>query len=326
MKKYVYYCFAVFLIFQNAPLKAENTLWISNMPPKDTDRKIQPFGMHKISSVPVPGMRGTFHIIQWIRGGTLPVESVYLSEAPSANAEIHLLSPENKLIDCKQENGTIIYDGNPEGFYNLYLTDKYVSGDTLYIINAKAERLSHKCQNGHKHVLANLQPKDLKSHITYEIIRDRLPREDYHTFIQSGDKVTFGLILKGNPVSGSRVKLITQTGWAKLSKTDINGEVTFQIPEDYFSAVTEFEKQKIFNFLIVAEHGIAENGVFDGSSYKQVRYTATFSESYIPSKMMYSSAVWAMIVFVFALSLTAGAVFYYRERKKVPYREVTFNE
>ncbi|MGD9488017.1 MAG: hypothetical protein AB7W47_08345 [Calditrichaceae bacterium] len=326
MKKYIYYCFAIFLIFQGASLKAENTFWISNVPPKDADKKIQPFGMHKISSVPGNGKRGVFHIIQWIRAGTLPGESEYLTGPPSVNARVHLLSPENKLIDCEFEKGTIIYNGNLEGFYNLYLTKKYVSGDTLHIISAKAERLSHKCQNGHKHVLANLQPKDLKSHIPYEVIRNRLPREDFHTFIQSGDKVTFKLNLNGTPVSGSKVKLITQTGWAKLAESDKNGEVTFQIPEDYFSTLSEFEKQKIFNFLIVSEHDITENGEFDGSSYKRVRYTATFSESYIPSKMMYSSAVWAMIVFVFALSLAAVAVFYYRERKKVPYREVTFNE
>ena len=54
---------------------------------------------------------------------------------------------------------TLTYDWGEEGFYNIYVIEKYVRNDTLFVLIAKAERLHHKCRAGHKGIRKKLPPK-----------------------------------------------------------------------------------------------------------------------------------------------------------------------
>ncbi|MFH1319426.1 MAG: hypothetical protein ABII90_02075 [Bacteroidota bacterium] len=309
--------FAIFLTFYVLGTSASDIIWLSNTPPEKIAKEIR-HGMHSVSYIIEKD--GTEKKILWIRSGRFPVESKYTDSTNTKIPETFVLSPDGKLIKGELAHSRIgyvlTYEGNIEGFYNSYLTEKFIQGDTLYIMAAKAEVLSHKCSKGHAGIQKKMPPNTLIKHIPFEIVRKRISGEDFHTYLTSGDDITLKVFLNGEPSKGLIIMLSTQKKWTNNLTTDINGEATFQLIGDYYSKWKELNKRKIHNFLLVAEHTVTANGSYQGVPYKHVHYTGTLSGKYIPSKTMYTSYVYGFILFIFVIAITSILIFFYRRRRR----------
>ncbi len=312
----------------SSPLFAAKIIWLSNMPPKAVTKDIRYYGMHRL-----PSFRGKDHniqIIQWIRAGTSPEHSEYIQKTNTDHPQLFVFSPTEEQIKAQvlhNRLGYIIsYPGIEEGFYNVYLLEKFAKNDTLTVMVAKAERLSHSCRNGHKGVLKKVTPKIYPDLIPLEIVRKRLPGENFHSIITAGDKVTFQILLNGKPLQGASVRLISQKGWTKQLTTNQNGEVTFQFIQDYISKWQDIKRRIVFNFLLTVEYIKEENGTFQNIPYHHIRYLGTFSDIYRPSQLMYSSFVWGLFVLLFVIIISSLAIYLYRKRTKIEFREITFDE
>ncbi len=311
-----------FLLLCSFETFASEVIWLSGIPPKEVAEQIQPIGMQKLAGF--RGKRGKETLILWIRSGTNPVISEYLNSTHTEEAEVLVFSPENKIVENKLLNGNkgfaLTYDGNMEGFYNIYIIERFVHNDTLYVQVAKAEKLSHKCRNGHKGIRPKMPPLYFPDKVPFEIVRKRIPNEDFHTFLASGDKVTFMMMLNGNPVENANVLITTQKQWAKSLKTNKDGEITFQILGDYFSKWKELNKKEIYKFLLTADYIVNEEGTYKNQPYKNIHYTCTMTEDYIPSETVYKSYVWALAVFVFVATILSLLIYLKRKRSKRIYR------
>lgn len=303
-------------------LDASEVIWLSGTPPKNVEKKIQKIGMQKLSGF--RGKRGKETLILWVRSGTDLLESEYLNSSLTEKPEVFVFSPDKKLIKAELSAGrmgfALTYDGSMEGFYNIYIIERFVHGDTLYVQIAKAEELSHKCRNGHKGIRPKMPPHSFTDNIPFEIIRKRIPKEDFHTFLASGDEVTFKLLLNGEAVKNANVHITTQKQWAKSIHTNSDGEITFQILGDYFSKWKELNKKEIYKFLLKADYTAIEEGVYNKQAYKNIHYTCTMTEDYIPSETVYKSYVWALAVFVFVVTFLSLLVYLNRKRKRRIYR------
>jgi len=318
---------AIFLLFFAMGASASEIIWLSNTPPKKISKEIHR-GMHG-----VPFIRekdGTEKKILWMKSGSFPVESKYAHRTNTKNPATFVLSPEGKRIEGQLSHGrrgyAFTFEGNLEGFYNVYLVEKFIEVDTLNIMVAKAEVLSHKCSNGHVGIQKKMPPQILKDYISFEIVRERIPKEDFHTYLSYGDDVTFKVFLNGVPVEGSNVMLSTQKRWINNLKTGINGEATFQLIGDYYSKWKELNKREIHNFLLIAEHTVTEDGSYEGIPYQRIRYIGTLADTYIPSKTMYTSYVYGLLLLTFVITITSIFIYSHRERRKRPYKEDIFSE
>jgi len=316
------------LIFSASKLEAQEVIWLSNSPPAHKKKASATYGMHKLSAL--RGKRGSMSVVQWVRSGHSVEGSRYITKDFGQELSPYIFSPSGEKIEAKFEVGeketSLSYNGNLEGFYNEYLVGKKIGGDTLYITVAKAELLNHVCRNGHKHVLKGLPAKIYPKEIPFEIVRERIAREDFHTFIASGDEIVFTTYLEGKTVENATLSLFTQKDWEKTQPTDKNGQSRFQFVQDYFSTWKEFNNRNINYYLLKGEITIAQEGIHNEQVYNYIHYTTTLSDGYYPSKLMYSSLFWALVVFLAAIILPAIGIFIYRERRKRPFKELDFYE
>ena len=319
--------FAISFLFFPVGVSGSEIIWLSKTPPKEISKKIR-CGMHGVPFV--KDKDGTEKKILWIRAGCIPVQSKYTHRTNTTNPAIFVLGPDGKRIEGELSHGrkgyVFTFEGNLEGFYNVYLVEKFVEGETLNIMIAKAEVLSHKCSNGHVGIQKKMPPKTLKDHIPFEILRERIPREDFHTYLSYGDNVAFKVFLDGAPVEGSNLMLSTQKRWINNLESGKDGEAVFQLIGDYYSEWKELNKRKIHNFLLMAEHTVTGSGGHDGKPYKQINYIGTLAGTYIPSKTLYTSYVYALLLLTFVITITTIFVYFHRGRRKKPYKENVFCE
>ncbi len=318
---------AIFLLFFAEGASASENIWLSNTPPKKISKKIR-HGMHGVSFI--KGNDGREKKILWIRSGSFPVESQYANCTNTKNPVIFVCSPDGKLIKGNVSHGlwghVLTFEGNMEGFYNVYLFERFVEEETLNIVVAKAEVLSHKCSNGHAGMRKKMLHRTFNEEIPFEIVRERIPGEDFHTFLSSGDDVTFKVLLKGAPLEYSKVMLSTQKRWVNNLKTDINGGAAFQLVGDYYPRFKEINKRNIHNFLVTAEYTVKKSGSYQGIPYERIHYAGTLGGSYIPSKTMYTSYLYGLILLIFVMPAVATLIYFYREHRKRPYKEYAFRE
>lgn len=139
----------------------------------------------------------------------------------------------NKIAPILEPEG-IRFQMPDEGFYNAYYTEQSLSNKVLNIAMAKAEVLKHNCRLGHKYDRALVNPNQWDA-APLDIIRLRLPEEDFHTRIQSGNTLKFQVLHSGKPASGATVKLETEKGWIKAMRSDEQGIASFQVIQDSFA-------------------------------------------------------------------------------------------
>lgn len=360
--KFIFFGF-LFLGFQ---LRAQDAVWLSNTPPESMEEMVKTSGMHRLSALDSKKTKGkqkrgsgegkygnvkkdssqsnkpkntakggkrsyrpATKYIQWIRKGNSVHDSKYICLNKETDYTVSLLSPEgkNEKIELiKDKNCFLKFELKEEGYYNAYLKIKKGMGDTLYINIAKAELLNHSCRNGH-HKKLEARPVRTYPEITdLEVIRKRNPHENYHYFSTSGDQETYQVLYLNKPVKGVNITFNTEMGWSKSMVTDENGEFNIQFIQDYFSKWKELNKREIFYYMLRADYTINQNISYKGKDYQYIHYTLTMSDGYHPSKTMYSSMVWALIVFVITLIVSIAGIFIYKERRKRPYKEIEFNE
>jgi len=309
------------------PMVAQEINWFSNMPPEG-EKKIVTNGMHRLSSI--KGKRGQSSIIQWLRQGTNPEEAKYIQLSDSLAFDYQLFSPSKKQLKgeliTKGGKSFFMYASKEEGYYNAYLIQKEVVGDTLNITVAKSEMLNHSCRNGHKLVRGIVGPHIYPETIPVEIIRTRLLAEDLHYFATSSDEVEYQFLVNGKPVKGANLTLVTQKNWNKTLKTNEEGKSTFQFIQDYFSSWQELNNREIYNYLIYGDVTLPEKGNYKGSEYSYIHYTTSLSDGYRPAKTMYLSMFWAFAVFILATVITVAGIFIYRLRRQKIYKEIRLDE
>ncbi|MBM4207485.1 MAG: DUF4198 domain-containing protein [Gammaproteobacteria bacterium] len=148
--------------------------------------------------------------------------------------KFHLLDAGGNLMEPVLEPEGMRFKMPDEGFYNAYYTEQVLANQVLNIATAKAEVLKHNCRLGHNYDRALVNPHQWDA-APLDIIRLRLPEEDFHTRIQSGNTLKFRVLHLGKPASGATVKLETEKGWSKTTRTDEQGMARFQIIQDSFA-------------------------------------------------------------------------------------------
>ncbi|MFA5299215.1 MAG: hypothetical protein WC389_13570 [Lutibacter sp.] len=325
--KYTFRSVLVISLLLFHPLVAQEINWFSNMPPEG-EKNIVTNGMHRLSSK--PGKRGQSSIIQWLRKGTNPEEAEYFQISEKENFEFYLFSPSKKQVEgkliTKGGKSFFSYVSKEEGYYNAYLIQKEVSGNTLNIAVAKSELLNHSCRNGHKLVRGLVGPNLYPEIIPIEIKRERGFAEDLHYFTASGDNVEYQFLVNGKPVEGANLTLVTQKNWNKTLKTNKEGKSTFQFIQDYFSSWQELNNREIYYYLLYGEITLPEQGNYNGNEYSYIHYTISLSDGYRPAKTMYMSMFWAFAVFVVTIIITVIGIFIYRFKRQKIYKEIKLDE
>jgi len=328
----LFWYFFLAILLSSADLRAsDKPIWLSNVPPAHLKKSVSSYGMHKLCTTKQRrGGGGPIHVIQWVREGASVEHAQYLLLSDTAGYRTFAFSPKKRKVKSKVLNmhgkSVVEYIDNEEGYYNVYLVMQRVSGDTLYVDVAKAELLSHSCRNGHKNVRRAVKPKIYPEVIPFEIVRERQLNENFHFFIASGDRFTYKPLLNGKPVPGISVTLCTEKGWSKKESTDKTGKAEFQFIQDYFTHWSEINGRKIYYYLIFSEFTTEKSGKFKGQDYRYVHYSTSLSDGYFPSRTMYLSLVWGLIVFVVALIVIVAGIVIFRERRKKPYKEYIFDE
>jgi len=340
MKRSVYINFIIFF-FLTSITWAQEPVWLSNQAPRKLKKKFKTSGMHRYCALRKKGDdkegrnrhgswgKGTDYV-QWIRKGASIERAQYVCPCKNEDYSLVLKDPMGKdqKIELIQEDSVcyVKFKLNQEGRYNAYYITQTPSDDALNINVAKAELISHSCRNGHYKKIDNRPVKFYPEVTDFEIIRIRKSGETLHHFTTSGTDEAFQVLYKGKPLSGVPVKIYTQKGWVNTKKTDKDGKVHIDFIQDYFSKLQELDRRKVYYYMVEADYTANDSITYKGQTYPKIHYTATMSDGYRPWRLMYSSKVWGLIIFLAVFVITSIGVFVYKERRKRPYKEITFDE
>jgi len=220
---------------------ANTQLWLSDQPPdKSLLQKMQR------SHGGYVYVEDNVYVKQlWLRKGDSMTKSAYA--APAAD-DFKVMDTQAKLSKPTVEHGekshSIRFKMPDEGFYNAYYTERSVVDNVLNVTTAKAEVLKHSCRLGHNYDRKLVNPNQWPD-APLEIVRLRLPDEDFHTNIHSGAELKFKVLHKGKPAAGAEVRLETQKGWVNTKTADKEGMVSFQIIQDNFPVEEGKEAQGV---------------------------------------------------------------------------------
>ncbi len=210
------------------------------------------------------------------------------------------------------------------GANNIYVTEKKVREDLLFLRTAKWITIQHTCRWGHDEKHNKIRQTPLFSEkVPLEIVPRKLWDGNFHVKTGTGDIFRAKVCRYGKPVPGAAVTVVSGTGWTKKLRTDEKGEISFQIIRDYYPKSWErFKRSKKSRLLILAEYTDSQNGEYSGKPFKGRKYTSTLSWRYSPAKEDYTSYSSGLLMGTLFLLLSAGGIFYYRERRKVPEKDI----
>jgi hypothetical protein len=246
-------------------------------------------------------------------------------------APLTLIDPNGRVnqqeVSVDKEHGLldITFAMPEEGFYNVYVSRQEVNNGERRFQIAKAEVLKHSCREGHDNIQEKMPPRHHAA-IALEIVRERRPKEDFHTRLGFGDTVSFIVLRNGKPQPDAGVTLTTALGWSKRAVSDGRGRVSYTMIRDYFPPWRMFNKRHAQPYLVEAEYRRKEPGRLDGRDYDHTVYCASFVGSYFPSRRDYASYGYGLMIGLFMLVFSGLAVYLYRRRRIRPYREVCFDE
>jgi len=334
MKSYLTLIFLC-LFFSSKLFASTSKLWFTDQSPdREMVKKMQMRHggyVHVVDGVDVKQL--------WLRQGESLAKSTYVTSATGEYVGVDV--QENihvPQMDSANKQQSIRFPMPDEGFYNSYFVERLVNNNTLVVMSAKAETLKHNCRNGHKYDRDLVKPQTW-SDAPLDIVRLRVPEEDFHTRIRSGTQLKFLISHYGKPISGITVKLETKQGWINSAESDEKGIARFQIIQDNFfdAKKAENEGKKVErghggrvrirdSYLVSAEYQTNETGSLDGLAYKQTEYTVTTTGRYYPQKFASESSEQALW-FVSAGMLVMGVGGYsYRRRRVKPFKEEEFDE
>lgn len=301
---------AFFLLAPDCVRGQEDYYWLSNTPPPQMKGKFRPIGMHKLSGGTI-GRGGKIKIAQWIMKGSTPESSQYVRQIDGFDAIV--INPVGEKVSAEIVEDTfgsyIKFGVDEEGFYNLYLIKKEVTGEQLVLTVAKAEKLHHMCRNGHGYVKKRLPPQTFPEVVPLELVRKRTKREDFHYFVRSGEDIE--IVLHSNEAPAElAIGFITSNGWSKY----ISGEnaVTFKVVQDYFEPIENFDTDKRLPFIVASTGVIVQSGVFNEQQYGKIQFTTTWTDEYRPSVRLYTSKSYGWIFFAASFLVLSIIIMFYR--------------
>lgn len=219
-------------------------------------------------------------------------------------------------------------DESLHGPNNIYAVEKKIENDALQIRTAKWITIHHNCSWGHnyKYDKERLTPSYMKE-IPLEIVPSPLWDGNFHVRTQTSDTLELIIYSYGQPVENAKVTVTTEKKWKKEMKSDREGKVRFQLIRDYYPKSWEhFHKTKNSRLLFTAEYEINEKGKEAGKNYDKIRMTSSLPWRYKPAVADYSSSISGLAVGGISFILTIAGIFFYRERRKKPLKEIRFNE
>ncbi|MCP3849833.1 MAG: DUF4198 domain-containing protein [Gammaproteobacteria bacterium] len=316
-KNYKFVVLLFFGLLLNGELLASQTYWLSDIPP--TKEILKKMRSSHDGFVQRSRKDGTSKRL-WLRSGEDPVNSSYVKES---TASLILLDAKKNLQTVtfsNQDYAEAKFKMSDEGFYNLFMINNFVEDGTMHSITAKKETLNHSCREGHDDVKEKMPP-NLYDAAPIDIVRDRMPRERFHTHVTSGDLVSYQVLQNGHPLQDALVTFVTQKGWKKTLKTDKNGYVTFEMIRDYYPIWHEFKRRTRENFLVIVEYTKAQKGILNDKLYDTVKYKATSSGSYYPSTRDYQSYLYGLLIGLFGFFVTFLSMYFYRRKGASNYQE-----
>lgn len=297
-------------------LPASETYWLSDIAPtKEQAKKMRP----SHGGLVIRGRDGYTKKL-WLRKGEDILNSSYISQS---EVPLVLVSPESQQSEMafsNKEFADVAFKMPEEGFYNLFMVDKQIKDGVLQETVIKNESLNHNCRAGHDHVKEKMPPLFFDG-VTFDIVRERLPRETFHTHMGSGDIITYKVLLNGNPVGGADVTMVTNKGWSKTVKTNPEGRASFEMIRDYYPAWHEFKKRNMETFLVIAEYDSVDGGVYEGENYEGVHYKATSAGNYYPSARDYTSYAYGLLIGLFGVTVSIFFIYFHRRRRARVYKE-----
>ncbi len=333
MKQYI--TFTLLCLFFTSKLFASpQQMWFSDQPPDRSmikDMQMRHGGyIHVKNGIDVKQL--------WLRQGKSLQKSNYLNEI---EGEYYLLDVQKVMNEPEIEitdQQSILFPMPDEGYYNAYFIEKLVSNDILLMKTAKAEILKHNCREGHKYDRRLVKPQKW-SGAPLDIVRLRLPEEDFHTRIRSGTEVKFQVFHNSEPAVGVNVKLETKKGWINTAQTDEQGFVSFQIIQDNFFDADKAEKdgKKVErghggrvritdSYLVTAEYLTDEAGTLNDSVYNKTVYTVSMTGRYYPQQLASKSSEQALYFASVGMLVMGVGGYSYRRRRVKPFKEEHFNE
>lgn len=307
-----------------AGLAAGENLWLSDSPPHAGHG-----GLKHAHGGAVEVRRGVYHKHLWLRLGEMPQSARFLREdaplSPLLLVDTHGEASQQPVVKDPQSGALKVDFAMPdEGFYNAYLIRQRVADGERQVEIAKAEVLKHSCREGHDQVQEKMPPRH-HADVPLEIVRERLPKENFHSRLSHGDSVSFQVLRKGMPQAGASVTFTTAQGWSKKAVTDSQGRVSYSLIRDYYPFWHEFEKRHAQPYLVNAVYSLPEAGEVDGASFQRSVFQSSFSGNYYPSSRDYESYAYGLAFGLLALLATGVGVYLYRRRRDRPYREVRFD-
>jgi hypothetical protein len=296
-------------------------LWLSDTPPNAQWAKRT---RHAHGGPVETGRRGIYVKRLWAKVGADPASAAY-AQWPD-EGELRIFGPGGAKVRPKVfaagEGGGFTFSMPKEGFYDAYLVQRRVDGDVLTAAITKAEVLKHSCANGHdrRTTVALMSPRTSNA-VPFELVRERLHNEDFHTHIASGDRLGFRVYRDGEPAAGATVRLTTEKGWSKSAVSDADGRVSFQLIADYFPGWKHFDEDRRERFVAQASYTASAQGSYQGHAYRTVRYVTTLPGSYYPARTAYLSYLYGLLVVLFAAALSVAGVFLYRLKRTRAVRE-----
>jgi len=149
-----------------------------------------------------------------------------------------------------------------------------------------------------------------------EFFLRRLYENDRARFsARTGETVRFRLTLRGKPVKGACLVMITQKDWRKTAVTDEKGEAAFFLIKESPTPSTWRGRRRAEKYLLIASHmeppgkAHAENGT-------AVRYVATAMLRVRPSRREWESKSTAFILGSFTIVAAGAAIAIRRSRRR----------
>jgi hypothetical protein len=288
-------------------------LFLTGNPPRNNSLEIVGSGMQHYSSI---RHHGKEKFVLW------PViqengRNRYISELDS-NYAIFGFLPNGKTLKINKMKDSassyLTYNFEEEGFHIIYLIHKFVKNNTLVIQIAKANRLSHKCRNGHSGIQKKIDWKSHPEIVDFEIIRNPIHLEDFHTILKSGNEISLLALFMGQPSEKTKINIETSKEWTKKLETNENGEVKFQLITDQFKPIFHVGKKE-FYMLITSSKTIDSLGVYNGQEFSKIIYHASLEQEYTFADETYKSKLWGFIVFFVSVIIISFLVFLYRRKR-----------
>ncbi len=269
--------------------------------------------------------------------GPLPKRTYWLNASLAATARGLILHPDGssgELEIAKKDGGSFVQFDSPwksesmHGPNSVYVFDRAVLGDTLYVRTAKWIVIHHNCAWGHpfKYNQERLTPRGMEK-VPLEIVPEALWDGNFHVKTETGMNLTLQVLSYGKPAANAHLTVMTHRGWQKEMVTDGEGKVSFQLIRDYYPRGWEnFHRTHLDSLLFVARLEVNRSGALNAHPYRRELLTTSLPWRYRPAQADYTSLAWGLAIGFITIAFSLAAVLIYRERRKKPLRRLHFNE